>query len=183
MSMKLKEVQRKQAAVKKLQHELLVNELLKLGNSFYVETMNFRALQRRAKITEKNSKSRYKRKKRFGKSIANRAPAMFLEILKRKLHYFGKELIEINTFSAKASQFNHTDETYKKKKLYERWNTINGKQVQRDMYSAFLIMNINSDLKTFNLEKCNTRFNNFLELHNKEVQRLLGNKNLSSIGI
>ena len=51
------------------------------------------------------------------------------------------------------------------------------------MYSAFLIMNINEDLETFNLEKCNNRFNNFLELHEIEVLRLLGNKNLSSIGI
>ena len=51
------------------------------------------------------------------------------------------------------------------------------------MYSAFLIMNVNSDLKTINNDKCNNRFNNFLELHNKEVIRLTGNKNLSSIAI
>jgi len=181
--LELKEVQRKQAAVRKLQHEILANELLKQGDTFYVETMNFKGLQRRAKKTEKNDKGKFKRKKRFGKSLANRAPAMFLEILGRKLKYFGRQLIEIDTFSAKASQFNHVDESYKKKKLSERWNLINGVRVQRDMYSAFLIMNINPDLKTFDLEKCNSRFENFLRLHNQEIQRLLGNKNLSCIGI
>jgi hypothetical protein len=115
--------------------------------------MNFKGLQARAKKTEKNEKGRFKRKKRFGKSLANRAPSMFLAILKRKLSYFGISLIGIDTFLARASQFNHTDESYQKKKLSERWNIINGIKVQRDMYSAFLIMNINPDLKTFNLEK------------------------------
>lgn len=181
--LRLKEVQRKQAAVRKLQHELLANELLRQGDTFYVETMNFKGLQERSKKTEKNEQGKFKRKKRFGKSLANRAPSMFLAILKRKLSYFGKTLIEIDTFSARASQFNHTDETYRKKKLSERWNVINGMKVQRDMYSAFLIMNINPDLKTFNLEKCNKRFENFLHLHDQEVKRLLGNRNLSCIGI
>lgn len=44
-------------------------------------------------------------------------------------------------------------------------------------------MNINEDLETYNLKKCNERFNKFLELHNLEVLRLSKNKNLSSIGI
>jgi len=180
---RLKEVHRKQAAVRKLQHELLANELLRQGDTFYVEAMNFKGLQARAKKTEKNEKGRFKRKKRFGKSLANRAPSMFLAILKRKLSYFGISLIEIDTFLARASQFNHTDESYQKKKLSERWNIINGIKVQRDMYSAFLIMNINPDLKTFNLEKCNKRFETFLHLHNQEIKRLRGNRNLSCIGI
>ena len=181
--LRLKEVTRKQAAVRRLQHEMLANEILRQGDTFYVETMNFKGLQRRAKQTEKNENGKFKRKKRFGKSLANRAPAMLLSILKRKLGYFGKTLVEINTFSAKASQFNHVDETCKKKTLGERWNVINGIKIQRDMYSAFLIMNINPDLKTFNLDKCNNRFEAFLTRHNQEVQRLLGNKNLSCIGI
>lgn len=181
--LQLKEAYRKLHVVRKQQHELLANHMLRLGDIFYVETMNFQGLQKRSKKTEKNDKGRFKRKKRFGKSLANRAPAMFLSILNRKLEYFGKELIKIDTFSAKASQFNHVERTYKKKKLSQRWNIINGKKVQRDMYSAFLIMNTNKDLKTFNQEKCDARFDNFLNLHDIEVTRLLGSKNLSSIGI
>ncbi|MDE5792118.1 MAG: transposase, partial [Oscillospiraceae bacterium] len=109
--------------------------------------------------------------------------AMLLEIIERKLGYYGKELIEINTFEARASQFNHVDGTYKKKKLSQRWTTVYGTQLQRDMYSAFLIMNVNSDLKTFDIEKCRARFDNFKILHNNEVIRLSGHKNLSSIAI
>lgn len=173
---RLKELYRKQADVRKYQHECLANQIVSLGNNIYVETMNFSGLAKKSTKTEQNDKGRYKRKKRFGKSIANRAPAMLLEIIDRKLSYYGKHLIKIDTWSAKASQFNHFDGTYKKKSLSQRWNDFNGIKVQRNMYSAFLIMNIASDLKSFDIDKCNERFDNFYRLHNLEVERLTGCK-------
>lgn len=179
----LKELYRKQADIRKYQHECLANYIISLGNKVYVEKMSFAGLQKRAKNTEKNEKGKFKRKKRFGKSLANKAPSMLLTIIDRKLKYFEEELIEINTFEAKASQFNHFDETYTKKSLSQRWNDFNGIKVQRDMYSAFLIMNIADDLKNFDTDKCNERFDNFYKLHNLEVNRLKGQKNLSSIAI
>ena len=145
--------------------------------------MNFAGLQKRAKNTEKNDKGRFTRKKRFGKSLANKAPSMLLTIINRKLGYYGEQLIEINTFEARASQFNHFNGTYTKKSLSQRWNDFNGIKIQRDMYSAFLIMNISDDLKNFDIDKCNERFENFYRLHNLEVDRLTGKKNLSSIAI
>lgn len=179
----LKELYRKQSAIRKYQHECLANYIISLGNKVYVEKMNFAGLQRRAKNTEKDDKGKFKRKKRFGKSLANKAPSMLLTIVNRKLNYFGEKLIEIDTFEAKASQFNHFDGTYMKKSLSQRWNDFNGMKVQRDMYSAFLIMNISDDLKSFDIDKCNKRFENFYRLHNLEVDRLSGKKNLSSIAI
>ena len=44
-------------------------------------------------------------------------------------------------------------------------------------------MNINDDLKSFDIDKCNDRFENFYRLHNLEVNRLTCKKNLSSIAI
>lgn len=179
----LRELYRKQADVRKYQHECLANYIVSLGDKVYVERMNFAGLQKRSSQTEKNDKGRFKRKKRFGKSLANRAPAMLLSIIDRKLKYNDSMLIEINTQKARASQFNHFDGTYKKKKLSQRWNEFNGIRVQRDMYSAFLIMNVKNDLETFDIDKCNNRFDNFKRLHDIEVQRLTGHKNLSSIAI
>lgn len=179
----LKELYRKQADIRKYQHECLANYIISLGNKVYVEKMNFAGLQKRAKKTEKNDKGRFKRKKRFGKSLANKAPSMLLTIIDRKLRYYGEKLTEINTSEARASQFNHFDGTYKKKSLSQRWNDFDGLKIQRDMYSAFLIMNINDNLKSFNIDKCNERFENFYRLHNLEVERLKGKKNLSSIAI
>ena len=179
----LKELYRKQADVRKYQHECLANQIISLCDTVYVEKMNFQGLAKRSTKTEKNDKGRFKRRKRFGKSIGNRAPSMLLGIMDRKLSYYGKHLIRIDTWSAKASQFNHFDGTYNKKKLSQRWNDFNGIRVQRDLYSAFLIMNTAEDLKSFDMDKCNERFDNFYRLHNLEVKRLSGHRNLSSTGI
>ena len=189
---KYKELSRKQAAIRKWQHEILANKVISLGDKFYVEDMDFNILAKKAKKPKdgsvaKNEKGKCKRRKRFGKSMAKRAPATFLQILARKLRYFNVELTKINIWEARASQFNHFDKTYVKKTLSQRWNyfeTANGGlKVQRDMYSAFLIMNVNPDLSSFNIDKCNSRFENFYKLHQKEVERLTGRRNLSSIAI
>jgi hypothetical protein len=180
---KLKELYRKQTDIRKYQHECLSNEIISLGDNIFVETMNFKGLQRRAKKTEKNDKGKFKKKKRFGKSLANKAPAMLLTIIDRKLKYYDRVLNKIDTYSVKASQYNHFNGGYKKKKLSQRWNYFGDIKVQRDMYSAFLIMNVDNDLKGINQQKCNKRFENFKKLHDLEVNRLTGNKNLSSIAI
>ena len=179
----LKELYRKQADIRKYQHEQLANYIISLGENIYVETMNYSALQKRSTKTEKNDKGKFKKKKRFGKSLANKAPAMLLTIIDRKLKYHDRVLNKIDTYSVKASQYNHIDKQYNKKKLSERWNYFGDTKVQRDMYSAFLIMNVENDLKGINQKKCNEKYNNFLRLHDIEVKRLTGCKNLSSIAI
>lgn len=73
--------------------------------------MNLKGLQKRSKQTELNDKGKFKRKKRYGKSITNRAPAMLMTILNRKLNDAGSRLIEINTIKARASQFNHFEQS------------------------------------------------------------------------
>ena len=179
----LKELYRKQADVRKYQHECLANQIISLGDTIYVEKMNFSGLAKKSTKTEKTDNGRFNQKKRFGKSIANKAPSMLLGIIDRKLSYYGKHLIKIDTWKVKASQFNHFDGTYNKKNLSQRWNDFNGVRVQRDLYSAFLIMNTAEDLKSFDMDKCNERFENFYRLHNLEVERLSEHRNLSSIGI
>lgn len=179
----LKELYRKQADVRKYQHECLANYIVSLGRNIYIEQMNFAGLQKKAAKTEKNDSGKFKRKKRFGKSLANRALAMLMTIINRKLACYELELIEINTFKAKASQFNHMTGEYHKKSLSQRWNDLNGIKIQRDLYSAFLIMNISDDLESFDIEKCNDRFDNFKMLHDIEIQRLSSPATLSSMGI
>lgn len=179
----LKELYRKQSDIRKYQHECLANYIISLGDNIFVETMNFSRLQKRSTKTEKNDKGKFKKKKRFGKSLANKAPSMLLTIIDRKLKYYDKMLNKIDTYSVKASQYNHFNGECKKKKLSQRWNYFGDTKVQRDMYSAFLIMNVDNDLKGINQRKCNERFENFLILHDTEVERLTGCKNLSSIAI
>ncbi|MCD5413580.1 MAG: transposase [Clostridiales bacterium] len=44
---KLKELYRKQADVRKYQHECLANEIINQGDKIYVETMNYKGLQKK----------------------------------------------------------------------------------------------------------------------------------------
>ena len=183
---KLKEIQRKQAVIRKQSHEKLANYIISLGDRILVETMQFQGLQKRAKKTTKNKQGKFNKKKRFGKSLSNKAPAMLIEIINKKLKYEGLEILKINTQKVKASQYNHFTGEYNKKDLKDRWNEdIN---IQRDMYSSFLIMNVNDDLETINQDKCIETYDNFKILHDKEIERLKelklqGIKLISSMGI
>jgi hypothetical protein len=101
---------------------------------------------------------------------------MLLEIIERKLNRFGKTLHKVKTQKVKASQYNHVFDEYIKKKLSQRWNDIDGHKVQRDMYSAFLLMNVNKGLESINKRKCKQRYSDFLILHDAEVDRVFNSK-------
>jgi hypothetical protein len=183
---KVKTLYRRKSAYIKQSHEILSNEILSLGNNVFVENMNFKTLQRKSKNTQRQEKittvvdskgnekqiHKYKKKKRFGKSLNNKAPAMLVSIIDRKLHYLNKEIHKVDTKQFKASQYNHITNTYEKKKLYERENIINNIWIQRDLYSAFLLMNSKDNLKSTDREKCINTFNNFIKLHNECIANI-----------
>jgi hypothetical protein len=183
--LKLQRIQGKLRSLRKQSHNRLANEIISLGTDVFVETMWFKGLQKRAKKTTKNEKGKINSKKRFGKSIANKAPAMFLTILDNKLKHLGAELHRIKTAEVKASQYNHVEDNYVKKELGERWSMIGNDKIQRDLYSSFLIMNVNSDLSSINREQCFAKFENFKVLHDAEIERLQTSTShkLSSMGI
>ena len=106
---------------------------------------------------------------------------MLLEIINRKLKYQDLELKKIDTYAVKASQFNHTTGEWTKKFLSNRWNNIDDKLIQRDLYSAFLIQNTTKTLDVVDIDLCNLKFDNFVKLHDIEIQRLknLNNKKLN----
>ena len=88
----LRELQRKQADIRKQSHEKLANHIISLGDRIFVETMQFQGLKKRAKKTTKNKQGKFNKKKRFGKSLANRASAMLSDMMNRKLKYEGLEI-------------------------------------------------------------------------------------------
>ena len=184
---KFKNMERRRVAYRKQSHERLANEILSLGNEIYIETMNWKGLQKRSTKTEISEKTgKFKRKKRFGKSIGNHAPSSFVEILKRKLKVQGKTLNQVNTTTFKASQFNHVTGEYVKKELNERWNLIKRTKIQRDLYSAFLLMNSKEDLSHTDVDLCHQTYERFKKNHKKCLDELMNNKDfklLSSFGL
>ncbi|MCB2333785.1 transposase, partial [Clostridium tagluense] len=186
----LRDIQRKQADIRKQSHNILANKIVGLGDRILVETMNYKGLQKRSQNTTVNEKTgKFNKKKRFGKSLANKAPSMLLTILDNKLKWNNTELYKVNTYKIKASQYNHFDDKYNKKELSERFNIFNIDneeiRIQRDLYSSFLIMNVKENLEEIDIEKCFSEYGNFKMLHDKEINRLLSseNKKISSMGI
>ncbi|MCL6570870.1 MAG: hypothetical protein K6T88_04205 [Bacillus sp. (in: Bacteria)] len=116
----MQDIQRKQTAKHRHSHCRLANEVLRTGNESFIETMNYQGLQKRAKETKISEKTgKFQRKKRFRKSIVNKAPALFVSILEYKCKYLGAPLHKINTWS--ASLVNTTT----KQMSIKRKNSIN----------------------------------------------------------
>ena len=115
---------------------------------------------------------KYKRKKRFGRSINRRAPARFLLELERKLEAVGGVYAEVDTKEFKASQYNHVTDIYEKIPLTQREKEIGKRKVQRDLYSAFLIRNADLDFKHPDREKCEYEFEYFAKMQDQLILKM-----------
>lgn len=131
-----------------------VNYLRSLGNIFVTEPKNAKNLKKRTKNTAKNENGKNNRKKRFGKSIKNRCCGYFQAQIEKKFSATGGIYIEVSN-DYRASQYDHTSDTYVKKKLSTRMYALSdGRVVQRDWYSSFLLYNIDEEGKAIDKKKC-----------------------------
>lgn len=146
-----------------------VNLLRAEGDIFITEPKNAKKLQKRsAKPVERQEKEsvvtmkdgteqtvrKFKRKKRYGKSIQNRCPGYFQAQAKKKFPVY----IEVPN-EYRASQFDHTNGEYKKHKLSERmFDLSDGTRVQRDWYSSFLLYCCDTDSLVIDRTRCRERF-------------------------
>lgn len=123
------ECERKLAAERKRSQGELANAVIRLGNIVKTEKLSYKAWQ-----------------KMYGKSVKTKAPGMFVTQLKRKAESAGGELVELNTWKLKMSQYDHISNECHKKTLSERWHALGARNegtsiiVQRDLYSAFLAL-------------------------------------------
>lgn len=101
---------------------------------------------------------KFKKKKRFGRSINRRAPSLFLTELERKITTAGGTYEEVKTETFKASQYDHSTDECTKIPLKQRTKVIDGHEVQRDLYSGFLIKNADDSLEHPDREKCKEEF-------------------------
>lgn len=179
------EYERKTAYVKQC-HEELADRLIADSLDFIVEKMNYSALARRSKKTERQEKEtevkasdgtaktvrKYKKKKRYGRSVNDRSPALFLTILEKKCISYGGTFNYINTASFKASQYDHTSGECTKIPLSQRRKLVGGHEVLRDLYSAFLIRNTDDDYLSPDRDRCIASYNIFLQHQGDEIIRM-----------
>ena len=96
-------------------------------------------------------------------------------LLKNKLEE-NVELKFVDKYNYRASQYNHLTNEYVKPLLSDRTKKIWNNLIQRDLYSAYLLLNHHEDLKTIDREKCIENFNTFLTKHNELIEELKQNK-------
>lgn len=166
-----KELYRKQAVIRKQQHLEMANAMLSQGDTFIVENNPIDAWVRRAKETKKTKTGKNRCKKRYGKSVANHAPAMFVSILKNKVLSLGGEFREVDPGYA-ATQFDFTNGVFTKHEVNERSITLsNGRTHQRDMLSAFNLQHIGKELKEYDIELMQADYPIFCRLETAEQER------------
>lgn len=182
---KLRELYRRKSAYAKCRHENLLNRMIQSASSFVNEPMEFSALAKRSKKTERQDKlsevkkkdgsvkivRKYKRKKRFGKSVNDRSPALFQTRLKQKCVQYGLAYMETDKWKYRASQYDHGLDAYIKVELSRRFKTVAGQVVQRDLYSAFLQSCMGTPEKP-DREKCLQLFGQFVKMQAELIMKM-----------
>lgn len=178
---------RKQAAATRNSHNRLANELIaQNGVLFITEEMDWAALAKRAKakperrmvpsvIKQKDGSEKtifkYKKKRRFGASIHSRAPATMMSILAMKADQYGGQVACVDTRAFRASQYHHDTGEYIKTTLSDRWKIIDQHKVQRDLYSAFLLLCADVSGKMPDQDMCRALFPEFIGLHDSFIKQ------------
>lgn len=123
LQVKLAEHHRCLAATRKRDHGELANFLLQRAGTIKIEKNSYRSYHRT-----------------FGKSTARTGMGTFVSRLKRSAERANSQVIELNAYELKLSQYDPATDTYRKKALKERWHRWGETDilVQRDVMSAFL---------------------------------------------
>ena len=179
LKLERRELYRKQAAIRKQQHIDMANALLSQGDEFIIENNPVDSWAKRAKKTKKGKNGKIRCKRRFGKSIAHHAPAMFVSILQNKVRSLGGSFHKVEIKNA-ATQFDFTNGEFTKHELNERTVTLsNGRTHQRDMLAAFNLQHLrvdNEELKDYDIEQMEVDYPIFCKLEEKGIAQFKENR-------
>ena len=182
----LREIDRKEAATRMYANRENANYLRSLGDILITEPSNTKALAKRSqKKAERQDKEsviqkkdgaekvvrKFKRKKRFGKSVGSRSPGQFQAELKKK---FGSGYHEVPIATYRASQYDFQLDDYIRKKLSERWHNLpDGRKVQRDLMSSFLMYCADDEIQHIDRSRCLAKFEEFWKMHQACIERIV----------
>ena len=177
---KLKEKHSELCRINAINRQLAINEdanyLRSLGDVFITEPRNAGKLMKRAKKATVNSKGKFNKKKRFGKSIKNRCPSGFQAAVEEKFKTTGGTYIEVPN-DYRASQYDHTADDYIKKKLSDRmYHLADGTLVQRDWYSSFLLYCYDYVTKNIDRDRCISEFEKCYSKEEALIKRIKINR-------
>ena len=184
--MRLKSAYRKKTAFVKNSHGYLTNRIIEQCDRIVKEPMNFSVLAKKSgeKAERRDTPSiikgssgkekkvfKFKKKKRFGRSLNRRSPGLFNSMLEEKAKKYGVSVTDVDIKKYKASQYDHHTDDYRKPELSARGKKVKGKRVQRDLYSGFLLKHI-ATRKHPDREACVKDFENFLKKQGQVVNKV-----------
>ena len=146
---------------------------------------NAKKLQKRANPENPVDKNgRMKRKKRFGRSIKNRCPGYLQAKAKQLFESTGGMYVEVPILY-RASQYDHTSDSYIPKKLSQRmYHLTDGTKVQRDWYSSYLLYCINKTYIQINKLKCRSNFATMYQKEKNMIEEIIrSGKKIMNSGI
>ena len=170
---------RRQTAYRKLTEERrkrqgeLVNLIVSQSSVIKIEDLDVKSLQKRKRETRINPKTgRPFSKKRYGKAVFKAAPGYFRTLLLHRANSTGCKVDIISPKKTKPSQYNHITGEFNKKELKTRIYNLTDEitDVQRDLYSAFLITHIEND--KYLTEQLEENFDNFYKNMKKQLHIL-----------
>lgn len=147
------------------QHTVLANRIVSQCDTLYTEPMNWAGLAKRAK-KHKDEHGKWKRRKRWGKSIADHAPGTFMSILEWKCLLYGVRFVEVDSYRFRGSQLNHVTGEFEKCPLSQRSKMIGDDKAQRDMYTSLLLRSSKLDGSGCDVDLVRERFGAWLVLQN-----------------
>ena len=110
--------------------------------------------------------------KKVKQSIKNRCPGYYQSQAKRKFRIY----VEVPN-DYKASQYDHTSDTYIKKSLSQRMYRLqDGTMVQRDLYSSFLLYCIDLNTNKIDKNKCIHEFEKQYKNQNETIEYIQMNQ-------
>ena len=180
--LELKELYRKPAAKRELWWQCYSKQMVLNSTSILIEDESYKEWQK--KLDE--GKGRHKSKKHYGQYIENKAPSKGIEFFTRKSKYVTIPFTKLSVSDIKATQYNHTNDTFDTtKKLTDRWNH-DTRDSQRDLTSAMYLTCIKDG--KIDKEIVNKKWKNFKKSHDKLIQiKIEENKNgkmlLGAMGI
>ena len=160
---------RRQTAYRKLTEEL-VNNIVSQSSVIKIEDLDVKSLQKRKRETRINPKTgRPFSKKRYGKAVFKAAPGYFKTLLLQRANLSGCKVDIISPKKTKPSQYNHITGEFNKKELKTRVYNLTDEitDIQRDLYSAFLIAHIEND--KYLTEQLEENFENFYKNMKKQL--------------
>ena len=152
-----------QGAQSNVQQQSSVTQSNSNGSTQAMTVITTQSSTNQALSGSSNGEHEVRGKKRHGSSINKYCMGYAWDQARRTfLNTDGQFIIVPRNY--RASQYDHTADTYTKRKLSDRMITLaDGTVVQRDCYSSFLLYCYSFDNKTIDKDKCKAEFARFLK--------------------